>query len=102
MLTDGINDFVDIDLDFSATYTIKCRFLKQKRSAVKSCMVHYGPKQRTQCNSVLPLSRNATTTLETVLVNLQPSNNQNSVYCYHLTASDGTRTVAVVGTFTGR
>lgn len=99
---DGINDFVDIDLDFSTTYTAKCRFLKHIRSAAKSCVLHYGPpKQKTQCNSVLPLSSNATATVDTVIVNLQPLNNQYSVYCYRLTASDGIHTAVVVGTFTG-
>lgn len=98
-----MNDFIDVDLDFSATYTAKCRFLKQKRSGRKSCTIHYGPKQLAQCNSDLPLSSNATaTTSDTVFVHLHPLNNQNSVHCYRLTATDGIHTVAVVGTFTGR
>ena len=55
------------------------------------------------CSSDLPLSSNATTTTsDTVLVHLQPSNNRDSVHCYHLTVSDGIHTVAVVGTVTGR
>ena len=103
ILTDGINDFVDIDLDFSASSTAKCRFLKQNKSAEKSCIVYYGPpKQKTQCNSVLPLSSNATATSDIVSVSLQPPSNQESVYCYRLIASDGAHTVVVAGMSIGR
>ena len=89
-------------MDFSARSIAKCRFLKQNKSAEKSCIVYYGfPKQIIQCNGVLPLSSNATATSDIVAVNLQPQSNQDSVYCYHLIASDGIRTVAVAGTSIG-
>ena len=98
-----MNDFVDIDLDFSARSTAKCRFLKQNESAEKSCIVYYGfPEQRTQCNGVLTLSSNATATSDVVSVNLQPPSNQDSIYCYHLIASDGIHTVAVAGMLVGK
>ena len=103
ILTDGINEFVDIVLDFSVTHTAKCKFLRQKRSLMKSCRIGYGPKQGAQCSSDLSSSSSGnTTTSDTVYIHLQPLSHHNSEHCYHLTASDGIRTVAVVGTFTGR
>ena len=69
---------------------------------MKLCGIEYGPKQGAQCSSDLPSSNSGNTTSDTVLIHLQPSNHHNFEHCYHLTASDGIRTVAVVGTFTGR
>ena len=98
-----MNNFIDIDLDFSVRSTAKCRFLKQNKSVEKSCIIYYGfPKQRTQCNGFLQLSSNATATSDIVSVNLQPLSNQDYVYCYRLIASDGIHTVAVAGMFVGR
>ena len=70
---------------------------------MKSCRIDYGPKQGAQCSSDLSSSSSGNTTAsDTVHIHLQPLSHHNSEHCYHLTASDGIQTVAVVGTFTGR
>ena len=93
------NNFVDVVIDLSAT-TVFCKFLNQQIINTKSCTIEYGPSGR--CDS-LPYSsqNNHTSYSTTVTIDLPtyPLFFTEMMYCFTVTANNGTHTVKVDGNF---
>ena len=92
-----INRFVDPEFDIAITSSVMCKFLGQNTGSIKSCKIEYGPEQ--SCPNLTLSSQGDPTATDSVVVGISLLNNV-SQYCYLLTASNGTMTVAVTGMFT--
>ena len=102
LLTGANNHFIDIELDELDTNIIKCNFLNEISALAKSCKIEYGLKRSSQCHDDLPLnSEGNSTSFNIVHVHLQSSNYYQVEYCYRATASDGVKTIQIIGTFSG-
>ena len=99
MYIESENVFVDVVIDLSLT-TVFCKFLNQQSSSIKSCTIEYGPSGR--CDR-LPYSsqNNHTSYSTTVTIDLPtfPLFFTEMMYCFTVTANNGTHTVKVDGNF---
>ena len=77
------------------TSSVKCKFLGDD-DGIKSCKIEYGQN----CNNLSHISQGNPTATDTVVIGITLLDNTVSQYCYVLTASNGTDTVAVSGVFT--
>ena len=83
------NRFVDVRYN-PADSTISCVFLNPMNTSIKSCRVTYGPCDQEQTETV----ENSSTELSSNITLRIPRGS----YCYTVTASSDTFTIAVEGT----
>ena len=94
-----MNQFVNIEFDLLST-SIRCVFKQQTLTTTeKSCSIVYGPGE--QCTNLSLSSRSQASTTNFVIIDYQPLPlpQSESVYCYLLTAYDGTFSASIEGTF---
>ena len=95
----SMNQFVNVEFDLLSS-TVHCTFEQPAlTSAKKSCSIVYGPGE--QCTNLSLFSRSQSTTSNLVVIDYHPlpSLQSESVYCYVLTAFDGTFSASIEGTF---
>ena len=95
------NNFIRVIIDLLSAAVV-CQFIEdQGNNNCKSCSIAYGPVET--CNNVSgnhTLISNTTVTSNSVVINLPIlSENIGMLYCYVATASNGTFTAMVKGTF---
>lgn len=98
-LSDYTNRFVHVELDLLSS-SVHCMFEQQTlTSNEKSCSIVYGPGE--QCKNLSLSSRSESSITNSVIIDYQlfPSPQNESVYCYVLTAFDGTFSASIEGTF---
>ena len=81
--------------------TIVCQFIDDQGKNMKSCSIAYGPTTE-ECDNMAIHSHvsNTTSTSDSVVINLPVlSESIGMEYCYVATASNGTFTAMVKGTF---
>ena len=81
--------------------TITCKYLQPQTSSIKSCLIAYGPSTNTTCADPPYVTQVQKFTNSTIDVELSPfpKFHNETLFCYRVTASNGTSTVAVMGTF---
>ena len=90
------NNFVDVIVDLPLSAFV-CKFSDHEANTPKTCTVSYGPGE--SCDD-LSRSGQAAATSESVLVHLPAlAQDSGSRYCYVVTASNGSFTAKVTGTF---
>ena len=95
------NHFVDLSFNL-ASETATCLFLHQQESSYKSCSIMYGLPAGETCTSLSYQSNTSESNYVYMHIGL-PTTNQlqsQSEYCFTITASNGTLTAMVEGTFT--
>lgn len=94
-----MNQFVNVEFDLLSS-SVHCIFEQQTLIGTdKSCSMVYGPGER--CTNLSLSSRSQSTTSHFVVIDyhlFSPPQNE-SVYCYVLTAFDGTLSASIEGTF---
>ena len=92
IFTDLIEDFVSIKFN-QTTSSIKCSFHIQQENSLKSCSVVFGPGGN--CRNLSQSRSGNSTTNSSVIVNLniEQDSNDSELYCFHVTAANGTFTV---------
>ena len=87
-----------IDLLLSA---VICKFIEDHGNNMKSCTIAYGPGEA--CDNLISnhsLITDSTVTFDSVVINLPVlSQSRGMEYCYVVTASNGSFTAMVKGTF---
>jgi hypothetical protein len=94
------NNFVQVTIDLLSA-AIVCQFIDDHGKNVKSCSIAYGPADA-ECDNMVGHSHisNTMITLDSVVINLPVlSESIGMEYCYIATASNGTFTAIVKGTF---
>ena len=98
-LSENTNRFVNVEFDLLSS-SVHCVFEQQTlTSNEKSCSIVYGPGE--QCRNLSQSSRSDSSTMNSIVIDYQPfpSPQSESVYCYVLTATDGTFSASIEGTF---
>ena len=94
IFTDLIEDFVSIKFN-QTTSSIECSFHIQQENSLKSrsCSVVFGPGG--DCRNLSQNSSGNSTTNSSVIINLniEQDSNDSELYCFHVTAANGTFTV---------
>ena len=86
-----------IDLLSSA---VICKFIEDQDDNMKSCTIAYGPGEACDNLAGHGLASDTTVKSESVVINLPVlSQNSGMEYCYVVTASNGSFTAMVKGTF---
>ena len=94
------NQLVDIEFDFTSTFAVKCKFLHLTRNSVNRCRLMYGLETQSSCSNYSFINEGNPTTAQNIIINLKNvSNTSWNRSCYSLTASNGTSTVKVTGSF---
>ena len=93
------NQFVNVEFDLLST-SVHCVFKQQTSSTEKSCSIVYGPGE--QCTNLSQSSSSRPNGLNSVVIDYPalPLPQNESVYCFVLTAYDGTFSASIEGTFT--
>ena len=92
IIVECTNQFVEVQYD-SATSTISCVFINELDTSEKSCSIWYGVCDQEQTEMAAD-----NTTTSSVMLNLDLTNTgSNLMYCYSITARNGTYTVIVDG-----
>ena len=93
----AINTYIEVKFDF-LTSRLQCIFLEQQGVNNMSCSIGYSPEEL--CLSNLLESENSASNTSSVTVELSDfPYSQSNMYCYTITASNGTHTVNVKGLF---
>jgi hypothetical protein len=99
------NEFAYIEFDFTQTNSVKCIFLNERDTSVKSCEITYWQGETCLHSSSSQHGYNNygnPTVADTVTINLPQLYFQrdHSVYCYTLAARNQTHKISVSGKFT--
>ena len=94
------NQFVDVTFN-PVTKTVTCFFLNLEEGTKKFCSIVYSVfSERLRCRK---LQQNSTSLTDEVVMSLVPAHDQNDApieyYCFTVTASNGTFTAVVEGSF---
>lgn len=93
IIVECTNLFVEVQYYDSATSIILCVFLNELDTSEKSCSIQYGLCGQEQTEMAAD-----NTTTSSVMLNLDLTNTgSNLMYCYSITARNGTYTVIVDG-----
>lgn len=98
LITESRNSFVEVVIDLSSSI-ISCNFFNQQSVNIKSCTIDYGPNG--SCDSLPFSSHSNYSTHSKIDIDLltHPGFHNEKMYCYMVTASNGTHTVVVDGIF---
>ena len=93
-----INNFVEVIIDLLSSAVI-CKFIEDQGD-MKSCTIAYGPGEACDNLSNHSLSSDSTVISDSVVISLPVlSQSRGMEYCYVVTASNGSFTAMVKGTF---
>ena len=99
MVVGKSNNFVQVIVDLSSSSVI-CKFINQEANHLKSCTITYGPGENCDNLSNHGLRSDTTSTSDSVVIHLPGlAQARGMVYCYTITASNGTFTAMVMGAF---
>ena len=95
---ESINSFVEVVIDLSSS-AVSCNFFNQLSDSTKSCTIEYGPSG--SCDILPYMSQSNYSTHSRIEIDLLTHHgfHNERMYCYTITASNGTLTVAVDGIF---
>lgn len=94
-----MNSHIGVAIDLSSL-TVLCKFHNQQDiSSNKSCIIEYGPSD--SCESLPYSSQNSLSTSSTVTIDLltHPGFHNVRMYCFTVTATNGSHTIKVDGKF---
>ena len=98
-ITESTNEVVNVEFDLLSS-SVHCIFNKQTPTGTdKSCSMDYGPGEMCTNLSLSSRSQSTTSNLVNIDYHLLPPPQSESVYCYVLTAFDGTFSASIEGTF---
>ena len=95
-LSGSTNQFVNVEFDLLSS-SVHCVFKQQTSSTEKLCNIVYGPGE--QCTNLSQSSSSQSNGLNSVDIDYRALPLP-SVYCFVLTAYDGTFSASIEGTFT--